>query len=96
MAAPAKILDRSRAEARARLGDVIAFGVVLIIGAALLFDMYSLGYSAAEAATGAAGTTVLNRDKQFARTIIQAVITAFGLAWIAFRLFVSSVKRSGG
>lgn len=92
MTAP-HVLDRHRSEARARLVDVLAVGLLLVVAAALFFDMYNFGYSASELAHGA---SVPGRDGQFVRMIIESFLAAVALCWIAFRLFSASVRRHGG
>lgn len=94
MATAAKVLDETRFEARARIGDVVALGLVVVVGAALLFNMYTLGYTAGEIARGSGD--VLSRDKRFVTAIIEAVLVAAGFAWIVYRLFSGSARRVGG
>lgn len=95
MATAAKVLDRTRFEARARIIDLVALGVVVVVGAALVFDMYSLGYTAAYAAS-VGGEAVLDRDRAFVRMLMEAFLTAAGLFWIAYRLFTGGSRRVGG
>ena len=92
MATAAKVLDQTRFEARARIGDVVALGLVVVVGAALLFNMYTLGYTAA---TATAADTVA-RDKRFVVAIIEAALVVGGFAWIVYRLFSGSARRVGG
>lgn len=94
MATAAKVLDRSRFEARARLIDVFALGVVVVVGAALVFDMYSLGYTAAEAASEG-GDAVFERDRAFVRMVMEAFLAAAALSWIAYRLLSAGARRGG-
>lgn len=89
-----KVLDRTRFEARARLLDIVACGILLVGGATLLFEMYTLGYTAA-VLDGNAGS-VIPHDRGAVRMIIEAFITALGFSWIAYRLFAGSAKRVGG
>lgn len=91
----ARILDRSRFEARARVGDVLALGLVLAMGAAMVFEMYSLGYTASQA-SGEGGGLVFERDRGFVRVLIEGFVAAAGLFWIAYRLLVASARRVGG
>lgn len=95
MVTAAKVLDETRFEARARLGDVIALAVVVVVGAALLFNMYTLGYTAASVAQGNVAD-VVTRDKRFVLAIIQAALAVGGLGWIVYRLFTGSARRVGG
>lgn len=90
-----RVLDDTRFEARARIGDVVALGLVVVVGAALLFNMYTLGYSAASAAGGSAAD-VVNRDKRFVMAIIEAALVVGGFAWIVYRIFSGSARRVGG
>ena len=94
MANPTKVLDETRFEARARVGDVIALGLVVIIGAGLLFNMYTLGYSASEVSRH--GGNVFARDKQFVIVLIEAVLVASGFSWIVYRIFSGGARRVGG
>lgn len=95
MATAAKVLDLSRFEARARIADVVALGIVVAVGAAFAFDMYSLGYQASRVAE-LGGDAVFARDRAFARALIEAAIVVGGLAWIVYRLFSGSARRVGG
>lgn len=95
MATAAKVLDRSRFEARARIADVFALGVIVVAGAALVFDMYAAGYSAAEAVMKG-GESVVARDRAFVRMIIEAFVGAVAISWIAYRLFSAGLRRAGG
>ncbi|HUR69950.1 MAG TPA: hypothetical protein VM370_11950 [Candidatus Thermoplasmatota archaeon] len=93
MATATRVLDDTRFEARARIGDVIALGIILVVGGALLFQMYTIGYSASEAArTG----DVYARDKTFVFMIIETAIVMLGFAWVVYRLFSGSARRVGG
>lgn len=93
MADAARILDRNRFEARARIGDLASLGLLVVSGAALVFDMYTFGYYAAvpEQAGG-----VVARDQYFVRMLAESFLAACALGWIAFRLFTASVRRVGG
>lgn len=95
MATAAKVLDETRFEAKARIGDVVALGLVVAVGAALVFDMYSLGYTAAKAAS-MVESDILARDRAFVRMLIEACLVVAGLGWIAYRLFSGSARRVGG
>lgn len=95
MATAAKILDEHRFEARARIADVFALGLVIVLGAALVYDMYSFGYSAAAAAS-TGGSAVLQRDQAFVRMLAEAFLAAAGMSWIAYRLLSGSARRIGG
>lgn len=94
MADAAKVLDENRLEARARLGDILALGLLVVVGSLLLFNMYQIGYSASQAAGDL--NTVFARDAAFTRGIIEAAIVALAIAWIVYRLFSRSARRSGG
>jgi hypothetical protein len=94
MATAAKVLDETRFEARARIGDIVALGLVLVVGGVLLFEMYTMGYTAAAAA--ADGTGVLDRDRRFVMMIIEAAVVVAGMGWIVYRLFTGSARRVGG
>ena len=88
-----KILDRHRSESRARIGDIAAMGLLLVTGAALVFDMYTFGYFAANpSALGG----VVGRDQRFVRMLAESFLAALSLAWIGVRLFVQSARRVGG
>lgn len=95
MATAARVLDETRFEARARIGDIVALGVVIVIGAALLFEMYSLGYTAGEAMRDG-GDVVLARDRGFVFMLIESALVVGALAWIVYRLFSGSARRVGG
>lgn len=94
MAAATKVLDDTRFEARARVGDVVALGLVVVVGAALLFNMYTLGHTAGEIARGMGDTYA--RDKRFVLAMIEAALVVGGFAWIVYRLFSGSARRVGG
>lgn len=95
MATATRILDETRFEARARIGDVVALGVVLVIGAALLFSMYTLGYAIGEAVQFDR-EFVLMRDRLFVVMMIEAVLVVGALGWIVYRLFTGAARRVGG
>lgn len=95
MTAATKVLDESRFEARARIGDVVALGLVVVVGAALLFNMYTLGYTASSVAGGSVAD-VTTRDKRFVMSIVEAALVVGGFAWIVYRLFSGSARRVGG
>ena len=95
MATAARVLDDTRFETRARVGDILALGIVLVVGAALLFEMYTVGYTAGEVAR-AGGGQVFARDRTFVFMIVEAAIVMAGVSWIAYRLFSSSARRVGG
>lgn len=95
MAAPTKVLDETRFEARARIGDVIALGLMLVVGSALLFEMYTMGYTAAEAAR-AGGDLVFSRDRRFVFMLIEAALVVGSFGWVVYRLFSGSARRVGG
>lgn len=94
MATAAKVLDRSRFEARARLGDVVALGLLVVVGFSMMTDMYALGHSAASAASDAGA--LADRDATFVRMIPQAGLGVAALSWIAYRLLSASARRVGG
>lgn len=95
MATAAKVLDDTRFEARARIGDIIALGLILVIGGALLFEMYSLGYTAGEVARNG-GSEVFARDRAFVFMLIEVALVMGGVGWIVYRLFSGSARRAGG
>lgn len=95
MATVAKVLDQTRFEAKARVGDFLALGLVVVIGAALVFDMYSFGYGAASAAASG-GASVVQRDQTFfVRILVESFLAGVPLCWIAYRLFSGSARRAG-
>ena len=89
--AVARVLDRTRAEQRARVADVAAMGLLVVGVFTLLFDMYSAGYTAATEAAA-----VFARDARFVRMLIEMAITATAFCWIAFRLVTHSARSVGG
>lgn len=93
MADHAKILDRTRFESRARILDFAALGLLVVTTAALVYDMYSFGWTAAQLADGG---DVVARDRGFVRMLSESFLAACALGWIAFRLFTASVRRAGG
>lgn len=95
MATAAKVLDETRFEAKARIGDVVALGLVVAIGAALVFDMYTLGFHLSEVAAGGTAA-VAARDRAFVRALIEACLVVGALGWIGYRLFSGSARRVGG
>lgn len=95
MATATKVLDDTRFEARARIGDVVALGLVLVIGGALLFEMYTLGFTAGEAMRGG-GELVLARDRSFVLMMIEAAVVIGAFSWIVYRLFSGTARRAGG
>jgi hypothetical protein len=90
MATAAKVLDRNRFEARARIGDLIALGLVVVVGFSLMVDMYAVGHASA---TNPSDTS---RDAQFVRAIAEFGIVVAALCWIAYRLFSGGARRAGG
>ena len=94
MATAAKVLDETRFEARARIGDILAVGLVLVVGGVLFFEMYTMGFTAAAAA--ADGSGVLDRDKRFVMMIIEAAVVVASMGWIVYRLLSGSARRVGG
>jgi hypothetical protein len=95
MAAPTRVLDETRFEARARIWDIVALGIMLVVGGTLLFEMYSLGYTAAEVArTG--GNEVFGRDRMFVFMIIEIAIFTSAFCWTAYRILSGSARRVGG
>lgn len=95
MASATKVLDRNRFEARARIGDILCLGLLVVIGFSLLADMYRLGYSASRAVDGGL-SVIFERDALFARLFVQVGIVGAALSWIAFRLLSASARRVGG
>lgn len=91
MATAAKILDQQRFEARARLVDVVALGLLLIVGFFLMVEMYRLGFTLSQAA--ADGSLVAARDARFVVVGVEGAIMAACLSWISYRLF--SGRRLG-
>lgn len=90
MATAAKVLDRNRFESRSRVVDVLALGLVLVVGYSLMADMYSIGFAAGSSPTDT------SRDAQFFRAVAEAMIVVAALCWIAYRLFSGSARRAGG
>lgn len=95
MATATRVLDEARFESRARIGDIVALLGVLLMGAALLFEMYTLGYSAGEAVRNG-GELVLMRDRSFVRMMIESCLAIGALGWIIYRVFSGSARRVGG
>lgn len=95
MVAATKVLDETRFESRARIGDIVALGLLMVVGAVLLFEMYSIGYTAAEASR-AGGNIIFERDRRLVFMIIEAVVVSGSLSWIVYRLFSGSARRAGG
>jgi hypothetical protein len=95
MATAARVLDDTRFEARARIGDVIALGLILVVGGVLLFEMYSIGYTAGEVFRSG-GEEVFARDQGFVRMLIEVAVVMAAFAWIVYRLFSGSARRVGG
>lgn len=95
MATAARVLDDTRFEARARIGDVVALGLILVVGATLLFEMYSIGYSAGEVFRNGGGE-VFARDQAFVRMLVEVALVMGAFAWIVYRLFSGSARRVGG
>lgn len=95
MATTTRVLDDVRFESRARIGDIVALALTLVIGGALLFSMYSLGYSAGEVArTG--GGQVFARDRTFVYMLIEVAALMGAFSWIVYRLFTANARRAGG
>lgn len=94
MATAARVLDDARFEARARIADILALGLVVVVGAVLLFEMYTMGYTAAAAAATGAG--VLERDRRFVMMTVEAAVVVAGMGWIVYRLLSGSARRAGG
>lgn len=92
MATAAKILDQHRFEARARVMDVLALGLLLIAGFFLMVEMYRLGNTLAQAAAEG-GQLVAQRDARFVVVGVEGCIVALALGWISYRLF--SGRRLG-
>lgn len=95
MATTTRVLDDVHFESRARIGDILALALILVIGGALLFGMYSVGYSAGEVSrTG--GGQVFARDRTFVYMLIEVAALMSAFSWIAYRLFTASARRAGG
>ena len=94
MATVTHVLDRGRFEARARIADILALGVVVVVGAALVFDMYTFGYTAAQLASGSG--SVVSRDQRVVRMLAESFLAAAALCWVGYRLLSASARRSGG
>lgn len=95
MATAVKILDRHRFEARARILDVLAIGLLLVVGFSLMVVFYRLGYTAGEAVrTG--GQAVLDRDALFAVAIAEGAVAVACVSWLAYRVFTSGSRQHGG
>lgn len=85
MANAAKILDQQRFEARARIIDVAALGLLLIVGFFLMVEMYRLGHTLST--TG--GGDVASRDARWVVVGAEGSLMALCLGWITYRLFTS-------
>lgn len=95
--ATTKVLDRTRFEARARIIDIVAYGLLLVAGAALVFQMYTLGYSASQLTLSPGDpAAIIQHDKAAIRIAIEAFLAALGFGWVGYRLFSASAKRVGG
>ena len=95
MATATRVLDDARFESRARIGDIVAIGLILVVGSALMFEMYSIGYTAGEVARSG-GAEVFARDRVFVFMIIETAILISAFAWIVYRLFTNTARRVGG
>lgn len=94
MATAAKVLDVSRFESRARIADILAIGVALVVGFSLMIEMYYLGYSSVQALGDP--NMVYERDAKFLRVIVQAGIFVASFGWIVYRVLSGSARRVGG
>ena len=95
MATATRVLDDARFESRARIGDIVALGLILVVGGALMFEMYSIGYTAGEVARSG-GAEVFARDRVFVYMLIEVAFLVGAFAWIVYRLFSGSARRVGG
>jgi len=95
MATATRVLDDARFESRARIGDIVALGLILVVGSALMFEMYSIGYTAGEVARSG-GDEVFARDRTFVFMLIETAFLAAAFSWIVYRLFSGSARRVGG
>lgn len=82
MATAAKILDQQRFEARARIVDVVALGLVFIVGFFLMVEMYRLGYTLSDA-----GQSIASRDARWVVVGLEGCLLALSLFWVSYRLF---------
>ena len=88
MATAAKILDRQRFESRARILDVIALGLVFLVGFFLMLDMYRLGFALSQAGTPA-GQSIASRDARWVVVGIEGCLLVMSMLWVSYRLFSS-------
>lgn len=95
MATATKVLDRVKFEARARIIDLFALGLLIVAGFSLMVDMYYLG-ATAKAAASAGGDLVYVRDARFVRMLLQAGLFTVSFAWVAYRLLAQGARRIGG
>lgn len=95
MATVTKVLDRARFEARARIIDLLALGLLIVMSFSLMVDMYYLGTTAISAAAGG-GSLVYTRDARFVRMLLQAGLFTMSFAWVAFRVLSAGTRRTGG
>jgi hypothetical protein len=92
MATAAKILDQQRFEARARVVDVLALGLVFIVGFFLMVEMYRLGFALSQAGT-TGGQSVAARDARWVVVGVEGCILVASMLWVSYRLF--SGRRLG-
>jgi hypothetical protein len=95
MATVTNVLDRARFESRARLVDLLALGLLAVLGASLMVDMYYLGATSVLAVVRG-GELVYTRDARFVRMALQAAILMLAFGWASFRLLSLSARRVGG
>lgn len=99
----AKVLDRNRFEARARVFDVVALALILMMGGAMLYEMYTIAYHRG----GQAATEIFSQgqpnvagivadDARWAIMLAEAFLAAVGFSWLAYRLFVHGARQAGG
>lgn len=95
MATATKVLDRAKFEARARIIDLLALGMLIVVAFSLMVDMYYLGWSAMSAAA-AGGGVVYERDARFVRMLLQAGLFTSAFGWVAYRVLSGGARRLGG
>lgn len=95
MATATKVLDRARFEARARLIDLFALGLLIVTAFSLMVDMYYLGATSIRAAAEG-GSLVFDRDARFVRMLLQAGLFTASFGWTAYRVLSANARRAGG
>lgn len=85
MATAAKILDQQRFEARARIVDVVALGLIFIVGFFLMVEMYRLGFTLSTTTAG----DVAGRDARWVVVGVEGALLTICLVWVSYRLFAN-------